>query len=256
MKVIGIIPARMGSSRFPGKPLAKIKGMPMIGHIYHRCKMNTILSEVYVATCDKEIKEYIESIHGKVVMTKDTHERCTDRTLEAMLKIENQTGQKADIVVMIQGDEPMITSDMLNDAIYPMIEDESILVLNLMSDLKTKQEHEDKNEVKVVVDLKGYAMYFSREPIPSEKKGGTNIPMLKQVCVIPFRRDYLLKYSKLSPTPLEVIESVDMMRVLEHGDKVKMVRTNTKSYAVDTPEDLKHVESLMTNDPIFIHYMD
>lgn len=256
MNVVGIIPARMGSSRFPGKPMAEIHGMPMIGHVYHRCKMCEALDEVYVATCDTEIERYIEGIGGKAVMTKDTHERCSERALEAMLKIEHMTGERVDIVVMIQGDEPMVTPEMLNLAIQPMLADPTVLVLNLMSKLKTREEHEDPNEVKVVVDLQGNALYFSREPIPSWRKGATEFPMLKQVCVIPFRRDFLLKYDELPPTPLEIIESVDMMRVLEHGYKVKMVMADVESYAVDTPEDLKNVENLMDGDQLIKDYLE
>src|SRR3989338_8650143 len=108
LNIIGIIPARMGSSRFPGKPLAKILGMPMVGHVYFRSKMSKILNDVYIATCDKEIGDYADSIGAKWAMTKDTHERASDRCAEAMLKIENETGEKVDIAVMIQGDEPMI----------------------------------------------------------------------------------------------------------------------------------------------------
>ncbi len=250
MKVIGIIPARMGSSRFPGKPLAKIHGMPMIGHVYHRCKMSNLLDKVYVATCDDEIKSYVESIDGSVVMTKDTHERCSSRTEEAMLQVEKELGETVDIVVMVQGDEPMITPEMLSQAIQPMFDNTDIKVLNLMSTLKTREEHNDPNEVKVVVDLNGNALYFSREPIPSWEKTMKEVPMLKQVCVIPFRRDFLLEYEQLQPTPLEIVESVDMLRVLEHGYSVKMVMTQTESYGVDTPEDLMNVERLIQDNPL------
>lgn len=256
MKVIGIIPARMASSRFPGKPLAKICGIPMVGHVYLRSKMSKILNEVYVATCDHEISDYINSIGGKVVMTKDTHERASDRCAEAMLKIEKETGRKVDIIVMIQGDEPMLYPEMIDEVIKPMIEDDSIIqVINLMAALKSRQEHDDPNEIKVVVDRNNFAIYFSREPIPSWKKGAKNIPMLKQICIIPFRRDFLIKFNELEPTPLEIIESVDMLRVLEHGYKVKMVLTNYETYSVDTIEDLKKVEMLMENDKLIVQYM-
>ena len=186
MNIVGIIPARLASSRFPNKPLAKILGIPMIGHVYLRCRMCKALSEVYVATCDKEVVEYIESIGGKAIMTADTHERASDRTAEALLKIEKETGKRVDIVVMIQGDEPMVTPEMITNAVKPLIDDNSIKVSNLMANLKTKEEHEDANEVKIVVDKNNYALYFSREPIPSRKKGVENVPMLKQVCIIPF----------------------------------------------------------------------
>ena len=179
MKIIGIIPARMASSRFPGKPLAKIRGIPIVGHVYFRSKLCKTLDEVYVATCDNEIVDYIESVGGKAIMTSDTHERASDRTAEAMLRIEKETGRKIDIVVMIQGDEPMLYPEMVDMAIKPMLEDSTMQVVNLMSPLKSREEHEDVNEVKVVVDLKGFALYFSREPIPSWKKGTKNASMYK-----------------------------------------------------------------------------
>jgi len=227
----------------------------MIGHVYKRCLTSQLLSDVYVATCDNQIQEYIDGIGGKVIMTRDDHERCTDRTVEALLKIEEAIGFKADMVVMIQGDEPMVTAQMLDEAINEIINDESVQVVNLMSILKSREEHEDANEVKVVTDLRGDALYFSREPIPSWKKGAKSVPMMKQVCLIPFRRDFLLKYSQLEPTPLEIIESVDMMRILEHGLEVRMVETTESTYAVDTPEDLKNVERLMQSDKLMASYL-
>lgn len=254
MKIIGIIPARMSSSRFPGKPLAKIHQIPMVSHVYNRSKMSKIMEQVYVATCDNEIQQYCLDNKINVVMTKDTHERASDRAAEAMLKIEQSTGQKADIVVMIQGDEPMLVPRMIDLVVEPMLQNEYILVVNLMSRLKSRTEHEDPNEVKVVVDNDNFALYFSREPIPSRKKGAKDIPMFKQVCLIPFRRDFLLKFNKLVPTSLEIIESVDMLRVLEHGYKVKMVVSEYDTYSVDTPEDLENVEKLMTNDPLVDEY--
>jgi 3-deoxy-manno-octulosonate cytidylyltransferase (CMP-KDO synthetase) len=128
------------------------------------------------------------------------------------------------------------------------------MVANLMSPLKNLEEFKDPNEVKVVVDENGFALYFSREPIPSIKKGGKNIPMMRQLCIIPFRRDFLLTFNKLPPTPLEIIESIDMLRLLEHGYKVKIVSTESDTYSVDTPEDLSKVEQLMKNDPLLSQY--
>jgi len=244
----------MASSRCPGKPLAEIQGLPMIGHVYQRSKMSALLNEVYIATCDKEIMEYAGTIGAKGVMTSASHERASDRAAEAMQKIERETGRKTDIVVMIQGDEPMITPEMIDDAVRPMQEDPAIQVVNLMSRLETREEHEDPNEVKVVVDQLGFALYFSREPIPSRKKGAAGVPMLKQVCIIPFRRDFLLKFNHLAPTPLEIIESVDMLRVLEHGYKVKMVMSDRRTYSVDTREDLEFVNECMKNDSLMAKY--
>jgi len=251
MNIISIIPARMGSSRFPGKPMADILGVPMIGHVYKRVKMSKLLSEVYVATCDEEIYDYIESIGGKAVMTSDCHERCSDRCAEAMLKIEKQENIEVDIMVMVQGDEPLTFPQMIDEAVSPMLEDRSMIITNLVADLKTVKEFEDPNEVKVVMDKQNNAIYFSREPIPSRKKGILDVPMKKQVCVIPFTRDFLLEYNKMEPTPLEIIESVDMMRILENGMKVKMLDTKYETKAVDTKCDLERVVEMMKKDKLF-----
>ena len=251
MNIISIIPARMGSSRFPGKPMADILGMPMIGHVYKRVKMSELLSEVYVATCDNEIYDYIKSIGGKAIMTSDCHERCSDRCAEAMIKIEKQENKKVDIMVMVQGDEPLTFPQMINEAVNPMINDNNIKITNLVADIKNVEEFEDPNEVKVVMDKQNNALYFSREPIPSRKKGVLEVPMKKQVCVIPFARDFLLEYNEMEPTPLEIIESVDMMRILENGMKVKMVPTKYETKAVDTQEDLNRVIDMMKKDEFF-----
>jgi 3-deoxy-manno-octulosonate cytidylyltransferase (CMP-KDO synthetase) len=254
MKVWGIIPFRMASSRFPGKPLAPIHGMPMAGHVYFRSKMSRSLDRVVVATCDDEIKQYCDKIGAPCVMTSKSHERAVDRTSEATRILEKQTGEKPDIVVMIQGDEPMLVPEMIDLAIDDMKRDASIQVVNLMGNLKTVEEFEDPNEVKVVVDPKNYAVYFSREPIPSRKKGVLDVPMLKQVCIIPFRRDYLIKFLEMPQTPLEQYESVDMMRIIEHGDKVKMIYSKYDTYSVDTPEDLAWVQQCMVNDTLRKQY--
>jgi 3-deoxy-manno-octulosonate cytidylyltransferase (CMP-KDO synthetase) len=253
-EIIAIIPARMGSTRFPGKPMAKIHGIPMVGHVYFRTKMCSLLMETYVATCDQEIYDYINSVGGEAIMTSDSHERCSDRTAEAMLKVESATGGKVDIVVMVQGDEPMVTPEMIEAALNPMLADTSIQVVNLMARIKTVEEFEEPNEVKVVVDLTNRALYFSREPIPSRRKGIEDVPMLKQVCIIPFQRDYLLKFNSLPETQLERIESVDMMRVMEHGDHVHMVMTEVDTLSVDTPEELEKVVELMKEDALINEY--
>ncbi len=255
MNIIGIIPARLASSRFPKKPMADILGMPMIGHVYNRSKLSETLSEVYVATCDEEIKNFIESIGGKVIMTGNQHERASDRTAEALLKIEEQTMQKVDIVVMIQGDEPMVTPGMISAAVQPLLSSANIHITNLMERIETKDEHEDPAEVKVVVDVNDFAIYFSREPIPSRKKGFAEVPMLKQVCIIPFRRDFLMKYNNMEQTPLEIIESIDMNRLLENGIKIKMVMRDEITFAVDTKEDLIRVNMLMEKDSLTKQYL-
>jgi len=254
MNIVGIIPARMASTRFPGKPLAKISGKAMIYHVYKRSKMAKTLKDVYIATCDKEIEEYSLENGMNVIMTKDTHQMASDRASEAMLKIEKEKSEKIDIVVMIQGDEPMVFPEMIDLATRPMVEDESIQVTNLASLLKNKEEAEDANIVKVVFDRDNHALYFSRNPVPSEKKAKEDISRYKQVPIIPFRRDFLITFNNLSRTPLEIIESVDMLRVLEHGYKVKMVLSEFSTYGVDTPADLERVERLMKQDPLIPKY--
>ena len=252
--IVAIIPARMGSSRFPGKPLADIHGCSMVAHCLFRAEMCEQISLAYVATCDHEIASHVESLGGNVVMTSASHERASDRTAEAMLKIEQEIGRKIDVVVMVQGDEPMITPNMISSSLQPFFDSEEINIVNLMAPLLSVEEFEDPNEVKVVVDRFDNAIYFSREPIPSRKKGVDSVPMFKQVCVIPFKRDFLLQFNSLQETPLEVIESVDMLRVIEHGYKVKMILTNEDSYSVDTREDLEKVITSMRTDGLMDLY--
>jgi 3-deoxy-manno-octulosonate cytidylyltransferase (CMP-KDO synthetase) len=244
MKILALIPARMGSSRFPGKPMAPLLGKPMIGHVYDRVRRSPLLTLTAVATCDDEIRDYVTSIGGVAVMTGTQHERASDRCAEALLKLEQANATRYDIVVMVQGDEPMTHPDMIAEAVQPLRDDPKVQIVNLLGRIHDVAEFEDRNCIKVVCDLHGNALYFSREPIPTRAKVA-QIPMLKQVCVIPFRRDFLIEYTRMAPTPLEISESVDMMRVLEHGLQVRMAPTRHDTRAVDTPEDLRKVEQLM-----------
>ena len=245
MNIVALIPARMGSSRFPGKPMEKILGKPMIAHVYEHVSQCDLLTKTVVATCDQVIFDYIESIGGEAVMTGDHHERASDRCAEALEYLEEKDGVQYDIVVMVQGDEPMTHPDMIAEAVTPMLKDSNIIVVNLLGDIETLEEFEDRNCIKVVCDQESNAICFSREPIPTRSKT-LDVPMKKQVCIIPFTRKFLLEYTELEPTPLEIVESVDMMRVLEYGMNVKMVPTQYKTHAVDTREDLKKVEVLMS----------
>jgi 3-deoxy-manno-octulosonate cytidylyltransferase (CMP-KDO synthetase) len=246
MNILALIPARMGSSRFPGKPMAKILGKPMIGHVYEKVSKCSLLVKTVVATCDQEIFDYVESIGGQAVITSDKHERASDRCAEALRYLEEQDNVQYDIIVMVQGDEPMTHPNMITEAVSPMIDDKNIIVTNLLGKIETIDEFEDKNCIKVVCDIESNALYFSREPIPTRKFG--DVAMKKQVCIIPFRREFLIEYTELDPTSLEISESIDMMRVLEHGMKVKMIPTQYETHAVDTLEDLSIVELLMKNN--------
>jgi len=254
MNIIGIIPARMGSSRYPGKPLQKIHGMPMIGHCYHRTAMAPGISKAYVATCDSEIYDYILSIGGNAVMTANTHTRATTRTAEALKKIEMKTKAYIDVVVMVQGDEPLIQPKTIGK-IIPNFEDQSINIVNVMSRLKTVKAFKDENNVKVVVNNNNDALYYSREAIPSAWKGWRDIPRYMQTGVIAFRRNALINFNSMEETELEQIESVDMNRVLEMGGRVRMVLTEELTIGVDVPEELVVVEKILTNDKTMKSYL-
>ena len=244
-KVVAIIPARMESTRFPGKPLAKICGHTMIEHVLKRTQLSKTLTEVVVATCNEEIIREVERAGGRAVLTKNTHERCTDRIEEAADKVGG------DIVVNIQGDEPFVTPQMIDLAVQAMLDNPALVCANLMSPIDDLESLEDPNEVKVVFDLQKFALYMSREPIPSLKKGGAFDSAWKQVCVIPFTMHFLHTFSRLEPTPLEIRESVDMMRAIEHGYRVKMVPCVATGVSVDTEGDRTDAEEMMARDPLF-----
>lgn len=249
-RVVAVIPARMGSSRFPGKPLAPILGLPMVEHVRLRVAMCETLDDVFVATCDQEIYDATERYGGKAVMTSTVHERASDRVAEVAQSMD------ANIFVLVQGDEPMTLPEMIDRAVEPMLEDESIQCVNLSKRIESEEEWRDPNIIKVVTDVESNALYFSRQPIPTDRiLGRDQIPLLKQVCIIPFRRDVLLTYAGLEPTPLEQSESIDMLRFLEHGYKVRMVETGFNTYAVDTPQDLARVEEMMRTDVLTQQYM-
>ena len=244
-KILALIPARMGSSRFPGKPMIMLNGKPMIRHVYERVSKNPQLALTAVATPDKEIYDYIESIGGTAVMTGNQHERASDRCAEALQILESAQNIKYDIVVMVQGDEPMTNAEMINESIQPVCDDPEVQVVNLLGDITGKEEFEDRNCIKVVCDINSNALFFSRQPIPTSSITAA-IPMGKQVCVISFKRDFLLEYTRMLPTPLEIAESVDMLRILEHGIKVKMVPTKHQSYSIDVMSDVKRVEDKLS----------
>lgn len=248
MKILLLIPARMGSTRFPGKPLAPIHGVPMIGHVLAGVQGSSLVTDIAVATCDEEIAKYVESLGAHYVMTSDQHERASDRCAEAVIQMESQNKEKYDIVVMVQGDEPMVTSAMVDQALEPMLRDSSILVTNLLGQISKDEDFSSPNTIKVVCDNFGDALYFSRQAIPTYSPQGI-VPRTKQVCVIPFRRDFLMQYAAMAPTPLEIAESIDMLRVLEHGYKVRMVPTDFISIAVDTPADLERLEKTFKGHP-------
>ena len=254
MKAIGIIPARLAASRFPGKPLAPILGMPMVGHCYHRTRLASGLDAAYVATCDQEIADYVEGIGGHAVMTSMTHTRASTRTAEALEIIEKNTKESFDVVVMVQGDEPLITPETIAETLCHF-EDPMVEIVNIMSPLGSLDAFVDKNNVKVVVDQNNNALYFSREPIPSPWRGWEHLTRFMQTGIIAFRRDALLRFNAMHETPLEQFESVDMNRVLETGGHIRMVAINAFTIGVDTPEELTQAEIYLRDDPTTLRYL-
>lgn len=250
MKSVAIIPARMAATRFPGKPLANILGLPLIEHVRRRVMRCELLDDVIVATCDEEIRDAVEAAGGKAVMTADTHERCTDRIAEAAVNLD------ADVIVNVQGDEPLVMPYMIAEAVKPFQDDPDLPAVNLVTPIVDDQEFNDPNAPKVVVNLAGDLMYISREPIPSVKKASsTNFRKLKQLGLIAFRNDFLQTFTRLSPTPLEEIESVDMNRAVEHGYRVKIVETRGLMIGVDLPMDIARVEKAMETDVLVKEYL-
>jgi 3-deoxy-manno-octulosonate cytidylyltransferase (CMP-KDO synthetase) len=242
----------MGASRFPGKPLAEICGIPMIGHCWYRTRMTPGLAETYIATCDEEIRAYGEAIGAKVLMTSSKHERATDRTAEAALAAEKELG-RVDVVVMMQGDEPLITPEAIA-GLLNALEDPTLPIANLMGTLHTEEEFRDTHNVKVVTSKKGDALYFSREAIPSSWKSSKDLPMRNQMGIIGFQRDALIAFNNTPEAVLERFESVDMNRVLENGGRIRMVLSHHRTIGVDTPADLAAAEAVMKQDPLFAEY--
>ncbi len=239
-KVIGIIPARYGSSRFPGKVLKEIVGKSMIQRVYEQSNKSQLLDDLLVAVDDERVFKHVEDFGGKAVMTMADHQSGTDRLAEALEEID------ADIVVNIQGDQPLFDARMIDEAVQPMLDDTTVQ----MSTIKTKigeEDYEDPAVVKVVTDENDFALYFSRSLIPfSRDKLAVNV--YEHVGLYTYRKDFLLMISKLPQTYLEKIEMLEQLRVLENGYKIKVIETkcdNISGISVDTPEDLIKVEKLI-----------
>ncbi len=250
-----IIPARMAATRFPGKPLAIIDGLPMVAHVALRTAMAQNLTATYVATCDAAIKKYCEENGIKVVMTRHDHTRCTDRCAEALPYIEALEGKKADAIVIVQGDEPMVHPDMIDAALAPLHTNPQVQVVNLLAPITSQEEKLSPNTIKVVTDSQGRALYFSRAAIPNTAHGQAQDFGHKQVCIMPFRRQALLAFIAMEQSSLEKAESIDMLRLLQNGVAVHMVPTEHHSQAVDCQSDLELVVKLMENDPLKAKYL-
>lgn len=249
MKVTAIIPARMASTRFPGKPLKKILGLSMVEHVRRRTELSSVIDDVIVATCDQIIMEEVERFGGNAVKTSEAHQRCTDRIAEAAANID------ADIIVNVQGDEPLLQPEMFETIIAPLLNEKNLVCSNMVSVISNEKDYISKDVVKVVCDLKKNIIYLSRKPIPFIRKfNETNHPIYKQLGLIAFRKDFLTYFTQLPPTPLEKTELVDMLRIIEHGYKIRMVKYRSETVGVDTPLDLEKVKILMKSDPLVSKY--
>ena len=249
MKITAIIPARYASTRFAGKALADILGKPMVQHVYERTSQASLVSEVIVATDDERIFSAVRDFGGRAEMTDRSHETGTDRLAEVAAR------SNADIIVNVQGDEPLIDPAMIDEAIRPLVDEPAVQMATLKTRIKTLHDFLSPNVVKVVSDWEGYALYFSRSPLPNfrdkwndlkdEAFASGKLLCYKHVGLYVYRRDFLLQYARMSPTFLEQAEKLEQLRALENGFKIRVVATEFDSIGVDTPFDLaKAIERL------------
>ena len=255
LKILGVIPARYASSRFPGKALVSIAGKSMLQHVWERASKARYLSSVLIATDDERIRAAAEQFGAKVVMTRADHVSGTDRVAEAA------SATDAPIIVNIQGDEPLIDPEAIDAAVLALVDDSTgpngqengghhsavqAQMSTLMKRIDRAEDIADPNVVKVVTDLSGHALYFSRSPIPFERepKDGRGTVRFKHIGLYVYRRKFLLKYSELPMGPLEQAERLEQMRALENGYKIRVVETEYDSLGVDTPEDWNRVAAL------------
>jgi len=224
----------------------------MVEHVYKRSLLSECVDEVFVATCDEEIRQVVEGFGGTALMTPPEISRPGLRVAEACKQLDLADD---DIVVVVQGDEPMVHPQMIDLTIQPLFDDPEVFCVNLVAAM-TEEQWLDPNEIKVVTDLHMNALYMSRSAIPSMVHPERPVvgPRLRQVCIMPFRKKSLLDFQELEPSPLEIAESIEMNRAIEHGLKVRMVKSPFVSKSVDTEDDRQEVESLMANDPVWPRY--
>ena len=243
MKFIGIIPARYASTRFPGKPLALLGGKPVIQHVYE--KVAAVLEAAYVATDDERIYDVVKSFGGQVVMTRTDHKSGTDRIEEAIEKI----GGEWDVVVNVQGDEPFVAKNQL-DTICHCFDDPTTQIATLGKPFESMEAVQNPNSPKIVVDNMGFAMYFSRSVIPYVRGKEmsswlTHYPFLKHLGIYAYRKDVLRQVTQLPQSSLEIAESLEQLRWLQNGFKIKVVTTDVETVGIDTPQDLERAEEFL-----------
>lgn len=243
MKFIGIIPARYASTRFPGKPLAILGGKPVIQRVYEQ--VVSVLGEAYVATDDDRIFQAVESFGGKAVMTRSDHKSGTDRIEEAAQKLSTD----ADVIINVQGDEPFIQKNQL-ETVKALFDDPQVQIGTLGKPFDTMEAVQNPNSPKIVTDINGYAMYFSRSVIPyirgkESSEWLQHFPFLKHIGLYAYRRDVLSQITKLPQSPLEIAESLEQLRWLQNGYRIKVGLTDVETVGIDTPEDLQRAEQFI-----------
>jgi 3-deoxy-manno-octulosonate cytidylyltransferase (CMP-KDO synthetase) len=244
-KILGVIPARFSSSRFPGKVLSLISSKTMLQHVYERASQARYLTSTIIATDDATVYKVARSFGARVMMTRPDHLSGTDRVAEVA------SADTAEIIVNIQGDEPLIDPAAIDTAILPLVHEPDVQMATLRKRIEIAREVTDPNVVKVVTDAAGDAIYFSRCPIPylrqdlSPDGGSTGAPYFKHVGIYVYRRNFLLGYSSLPVGPLERAERLEQLRALENGFRIRVVETEYESLGVDTPEDLDRVSRLV-----------
>ncbi|PYR78620.1 MAG: 3-deoxy-manno-octulosonate cytidylyltransferase [Acidobacteria bacterium] len=241
-QVVAVIPARYDATRLPGKPLAEIAGKPMIEHVYRRAAAARGVDAVVVATDDMRIEAAVKTFGGIAMMTRPTHRTGTDRIAEVAANLS------CEIVLNVQGDEPLLEPETLEAVIEPLLADPMLEMSTVCFPISNRADYDDPNVVKVVKDKRGHALYFSRSPIPNRRTANLEPPIYKHLGLYGFRRTFLLKFATLPQTPLEKAESLEQLRALEHGYRIHTVETKHDSIGVDTPEDLERVRVRLKAD--------
>ena len=244
MDIVAIIPARLESSRLPGKALLDIHGLPMVVHVYKRCMLAERLDDVYVATDNEDIRKVVEGYGGKVIMTSSDHETGTDRIAEAASQLD------VDIVVNVQGDEALVNPHYIDKVVEAIQNDETVEVAILVNPF---EKHNSPSDIKVVLKENNDVLYLSRSDIPSDARV-TKPPMLKAYHIVPFRKNFLLQYADWNKGELEKIEFNEYLRILEKGYNIRAVHVESDALSVDTQSDLDYVRDKMKTDAFFQHY--
>ena len=244
MKSVCVIPARYSSTRLPGKPLADICGKPMICRVYERAKRSKSVAEVIVATDDEKILQAVEKNSGRAMMTRADHKTGTDRLAEVAEKFSD-----AEVIVNVQGDEPLIEPNLIDELVAEFAKDKNLQMATVAAELLDEDEMKNPNNVKVVVDRYNDALYFSRSLIPYPRNVG-NSKVFKHIGIYAYRRNFLLEYAKMEPTPLEQAESLEQLRALENGFKIRVIKSSCRFVGVDTAEDLELVNKIYRQEMI------